>query len=954
MTYAYHVLKDNPIGLWPLDKSDTAGTNLVVNPNVKQDNGTIVVSTNYAQNPSAVNDLTNIAGYTGTETLLRVTGLTGIPKTTGVQATMTAGNGVVFKLGNYTTGAIATGSLYVRLISGTATGWKLAFHGIGTGPAITLTSSWQRFDFTTTLSVAYTTSPGFGIINDANDTGAVIEVAAVCVEPQSYASTYFDGATSADSLFTYGWAGTANASNSTKWGRSSQGWNYNNANGSAATYRVPTGGYDGEEFWRVHWKNPSNSANSGGPYYVHSTNKTLVVPGKTYTASLYVRSSRAMSMRGAAIHWWDASTTQVGIVIGSPFTLVPNVWTRVSVTGTAPANTDNAVISCYNTTGNVWNPQDTVDMDAILVEEGTALHAFWDGNTPDTADVTYAWSGTPNLSQSTKVISNDASGYGNSLTYLGTPGTTRPIVAGGVAAQHLTSDDTVNYPIDSIMIAGRETRTFSLEAWIKPQSGTSAIIARDNSGLFLDGLVLRFSIQFGSLVSITYDHLDAGQIYHVVGVYDGKSMILYVNGQSVASTEIDDSVLSTGIADTTNKLKTTMTTSMVMDTPAVYNYGLDYVRVNRHYTLGTDYPQVVNLSLNNGGKYYQFSDSFASVYDVVSFGDTDDWNSGTFTGSVAVVDNKLVNLFDETSGDWLTGTWTYQYSVASDDGAGITLNGSRITWESLDAITVEISTDDVTWTPVANGDSIVGTQSLASGYAIAVRVTIPTTTDAQSVVDNLKIVFYTSKSVKGSDETLLASFNAPLTVTLSDTTYPPASFNDNAGVLLPASNGISIPADTDFDPYAAVEMTVKFDTSTASKTVLSIGSASITSDSSGRWVFTGLTALYVDGDAVTSPFAIETGKWHHVLAVFAPTTDIVYIGNSSAGSAGYPMRVGYVALYADTIDSTTADAIYDTWVGMAAIQVNEENVSGISEHIFSATSSPFRAYSFDWSITGAG
>lgn len=549
---------------------------------------------------------------------------------------------------------------------------------------------------------------------------------------------------------------------------------------------------------------------------------------------------------------------------------------------------------------------------------------------------------------------NDSSGFANDATYTGSPTSTRPIVAGGLAAQHVNSGDTINYPVSNVMIQGRETRAFSLEAWIKPQSGTSAIIARDNSGLFLDGLVLKFSMEFDSVISVTYNHLDAGNVYHIVGVYDGKSMILYVNGQSVASVDIDDSEILAGIADTTTNLKTTMTTSMVMDTPAVYNYGLDYVRIDRHYRFGVNYPQVVNLSLNNGGKYYQFSDSFASVYDTVSFGETDDWNSGVFTGNVAAVDNKLVNLFDETAEEWLTGTWTYQYSVASDEGAGITLNGSRITWESLDTITVEVSTDDTTWTPVTNGGSIVGTQSLSSGYAIAVRVTVPTTTSAQSVVDNLKIVFYTSKSVKGSDETLLASFNAPLTVTLADATHPPASFNDNAGVLLPASNGISIPADTDFDPYAAVEMTVKFDTSTASKTILSVGSASITSDGSGSWTFTGLTALYVDGVAVTSPFAIESGKWHHVLAVFSPTTSIVYVGNSSAGTAGYPMRVGYVALYADTITSAAADAIYDTWVGMAAIQVNEENVSDISEHVFSETGSPFRGYSFDWSITGAG
>lgn len=548
----------------------------------------------------------------------------------------------------------------------------------------------------------------------------------------------------------------------------------------------------------------------------------------------------------------------------------------------------------------------------------------------------------------------DSSGYGNDATSTGSPTTTRPIVAGGVAAQHVDSGDTINYPISSIMIQGRETRAFSLEAWIKPQSGTAAILTRNNSGLFLDGLVLRFSVQFGSLVSVTYNHLDAGEIYHVVAVYDGHSLNLYVNGQSVASVDIDDDVLATGIADTTTNLKTTMSTSMVIDTPSVYNYAIDYVRVSRHYGFGINYPTVVNLSLNNGGKYYVFSDSNTSIYDTLSFGDTDDWNLGSFSRNVAAVDDTLVNLFDETTAEWLTGTWTFQFSVDAATGAGITLNGSRITWDSLDTIVVETSEDDTTWTPVTNGSDIIGTQSLSSGYVIAVRVTVPTTTDAQSVVDNLKIVFYTDKTVKGSDESLPASFINPLAVKIADTAYQPASFNDNAGVLLPASNGISIPADTDFDPYSAVEMTVKFDTSTVSKTVLSVGSSTITSNGSGQWVLTGLTALYVDGVAVTSPYSITTGKWHHVLAVFSGTTSPVYIGNNAAGSSAYPMRVGYAALYADTISSGDADAIYDTWVGTAAIQVEDDDTSNITEHNFTETSSAFRAYSFDWSITGAG
>ncbi|AXH68738.1 hypothetical protein SEA_SPARKLEGODDESS_23 [Streptomyces phage SparkleGoddess] len=541
---------------------------------------------------------------------------------------------------------------------------------------------------------------------------------------------------------------------------------------------------------------------------------------------------------------------------------------------------------------------------------------------------------------------NDDSGYGANATFTGSPTTTRPIVSGGVAAQHVDSADTINYPITNIMIEGREYRAFSLEAWIKPQTGNGAILARDDSGLFLDGLNLRFSVAFGTTVSVTYTHLDAGNVYHVVGAFDGQSILLFLNGQVVASAEVDRSIVDTGFADTSSVMKTTSTGSFVIDTPAVYNYALDSSSINRHYYDGIDYPEIVNLSLNNGGKYYQFSDSHAKVYETISFGDTDSWSLGLFDVTLAEVDNKLVNLYDEASEDWLGGVWTYQYSVDVETGAGITLNGSRITWDSLGSITVETSVDGTTWTPVTNGSSIVGTQDLSTGYVISVRITLPTTTE-QTYVDNLKLVFYTDKTVYGSDESLPATFVDPLTVTLAEEAYAPASFNDNLGVLLPANNGFSIPADTDFDPYNAVEMTVRFDTSTASKTVLSVGSASITTNGTGQWTFTGLSALYIDGQAVTSPATISPGMWHHVLAVFTGTTSPVYVGNSSAGTAGYPMRVGYLALYASDITSTMADAIYDAWVGTAAIRVSETAIGQISE-------GGFRAYAYDWSITGAG
>jgi hypothetical protein len=550
---------------------------------------------------------------------------------------------------------------------------------------------------------------------------------------------------------------------------------------------------------------------------------------------------------------------------------------------------------------------------------------------------------------------DDSSGYNNDASYSGSPTTTRPIVSGGVSAQLMNTGDSITYPIDTFMIENMESRAFSLEAWIKVKSGNTGIIKRDNSGLFVDGLTLQFSLEFDSVVTIEYEDLIAGEIYHVVGTYDGQSMILYVNGVAVATEEIDFTSVTGGIADTTSTLSTDTDSYLVVDTIAVYNYTLNATAVSRHYSFGTSYPEIVNLSLINGGKYYLLTDSHASVYDSVKFGIDDDWKIGLLSTGASVIDSELVNLQEDTTDNYIESTWTYQYSVDGDIGNGVTLNGSRITWLSIGAITVELSSDNVTWTPVSNGDQISGVVNLSSGYGIGVRVTLPSGS-TQSIVSSLSLVFYTSKVIKGSDESLPATFNSPLTVTLSENEIEPASFNDNLGANVPA--GLSIPADTDFGGYFAVEMAVYITTSTVSKTVLYVNTASsqpsITSNGSGQWVFSNLTALYIDGVAVASPYSITTGQWHHVLAVFPESLAPVYVGNNVATTASYPMRLGYLALYSDTITSTMATAIYDMWVGVAAIQLEDSDTIQISEHSFTETTSPFRAYTFDWSITGAG
>src|SRR6185312_5126707 len=135
-------------------------------------------------------------------------------------------------------------------------------------------------------------------------------------------------------------------------------------------------------------------------------------------------------------------------------------------------------------------------------------------------------------------VFTDSSGYDRDATKTGSPTKDKPIISGGISAQYLSSTAKISYPIDNIMIQGRETWPFSLEAWIKPQSDAASmapIIARNSSGLFVDGLTIKFVVHMSTTFSIEYQNIKPGEIYHVVGTFDGVSIRLFVNGQEAAS-----------------------------------------------------------------------------------------------------------------------------------------------------------------------------------------------------------------------------------------------------------------------------------------------------------------------------------------------------------------------------------------------------------------------------------
>jgi hypothetical protein len=538
----------------------------------------------------------------------------------------------------------------------------------------------------------------------------------------------------------------------------------------------------------------------------------------------------------------------------------------------------------------------------------------------------------------------DVSGFNRDGATTGTPTADRPLTARGIAAQYLDTAG-FTYPITDIMVQNKQLKSFSLEAWVKPHNATGLanILARNTSGLFIDEGILFFQVASPSVItSVEYDWLDVGRTAHVVGVYDANDIYLYVNGEVVASASVDESILTDSLMDTAANLVTNTSggAKMTVDTVAIYNYPLSSKTIQSHYSVGTSYPAVADISKANGGHVYFMNADSASVRVALNI-DTDvEWQDADYVNAGSI-DGELINLTDPTTGDYAAAVWEKSISFAAE--TGVILEGSSLTWEASPGVVVSTALNDDAYVVLANGGQPFAGLDITTDQTLKIRIELPTGTE-QSTVKYMTFRAYTSKAIRGSDEEVAMTLTSPANVDLDVFAYNPVEFNDFGGMKLTTATGISIAADANFGGYTAVEFTVFMDANAVSKTLFAAGTHTITTNASGQWVPTGLTALIVDGVVISAATTITLNRWHHVIAIFAEqTSSITFL-------TGVASRLGYLATYTSQMAAlTTAGAqdIYNNWVGAPALQLVDAAVITVSE-------SDAKAYTYDWAIQPAG
>lgn len=550
---------------------------------------------------------------------------------------------------------------------------------------------------------------------------------------------------------------------------------------------------------------------------------------------------------------------------------------------------------------------------------------------------------------------SDVGPNAKNATATGSPTVSRPITAKGVAALYITSAQSISYPVSNILTSGKELRPFTLEMWIRPEnlSASGWLIKRNNGGVKLNGPHLSFVLPMNTTLTADYYGIRAGRNYHICCVYDTQGLYLYVNGELQDSETVSAADLTHGFS---SEVATNLSTSfsagceVIIDSPAIYTYPMTKESVLRHYSRGTDYPPVELVSRGSNSNLFPFYDDRASVAYTLEADSDIVWNSGVFTGQVASVSDILQNSYDATADTWSAGTWTGSLRIPAQS---LTFPGSRISWESNKDVdfTVQVSTDDSTWTTVTNFSEPFASVDATNGADLFVRVNFSAST-TQTTLSELKLVVFSDKSVLGVNSNVTATVSGP--AILADSDYLAATFDDRMGINLTGSMSlVEIGPDSYRGDYQAVEMLVKISSSDTQKAIFGAGTTStIKSDTNGKWVATDITAIYIDGVSqdVANPITVSTSVWHHVIIVFPSYSGTLFIGNDLSKKIGYEMRVGYLAVYFVSVTFTLVTSLYDNLVGSAVSRITESGSVAVAESNFSETGVAARGYTHDWTL----
>lgn len=333
---------------------------------------------------------------------------------------------------------------------------------------------------------------------------------------------------------------------------------------------------------------PLKMVQTGGDTFTYTYNAATwnlapAVAGQTWTVSVWVKASVAMSIEGC----WIAEHSAAGGYLaggGSPNPTIGTNWTRISGTYTL-VNASTAYVA-VRLDGTQVSGAGTVWWDGLQLERSASMTTFNSFTNTNNAVLTdTSWNGNTGILTNNPIYSS--AGYLNFVA---------------ASTQYIVLN-----PAITSMTQFLGTLPCSFEAWVYPTTNPGAggypgIICREsNPGTGRDGYNLLFHGSATTDTNFAFERFVAGvnngtgystiissvislnSWHYIVGTYDGYNVSLYRNGEFVSSAASTGSITNTTATVNIGVLSGTQYFNGRISATRIYNVALTATEIHQNF-----------------------------------------------------------------------------------------------------------------------------------------------------------------------------------------------------------------------------------------------------------------------------------------------------------------------------------------------------------------------------------
>lgn len=525
----------------------------------------------------------------------------------------------------------------------------------------------------------------------------------------------------------------------------------------------------------------------------------------------------------------------------------------------------------------------------------------------------------------------DYSGNFNNGTVSGISGSKiMPLVAGGIYGTLVSDTTTMEYEAPGLANKYYSDNQFSIEAWVKlpNASNTQVTIIGDpdeDIGIFYKNGDLIFK---AGLNETRYKYSNNKAI-HVVCIYTKNNLSMYINGNLVSSSSLNNFVFSNN--STAWKTGPSLPNNyFVIDSVSFYRHALTGLKIAKHYSEGIkelDYSQIV---YPDGGVFFSLNHSKIRPVARYSYPETKPWSQIIDENVVMSTDQSYITFAKTISPSTKTFTFTETIIVPSS----LNVSSSQISWDDdVENIIVQVSQDNAAWQNCKNNFPIPffnKNDGISSGL-LYLKVTMSSSDTSKDLpaLRSISLDLYSNTDfyADNSSDRIYSS----LDYGLSRYNHPIISYNDYNGLRMYNGGGISVDSNTQF---RTIELVFTPSLAGSLQNVLFSSNTKIFEwSATGVINKSGISNIYVNGVDYTSATNISDfltrGMPHHIVLVLssAATSNIKFNSNQSGSVSGTSNLYSNIALYPDALTAGQATNHYQLYTKQYVLSVSDTSFS---------------------------